>query len=602
MNLPNVPMVAVDTETTGLHPDDGARVAVVSAAWEGGSAAWAFDQGVRDKLPASQMALGGGADPNLGQGEWELLLDWLGSRALVFHNAKFDLTMLRAGTRHWPGADLTGQLAVDTMVAASVLDPLLSQGLDAAAAREGLEGKSGQDAVKAWLKQAKYPVHRYDLAPWDLVRPYAVADAEQTLGLWYAQKERLRHAPAELRRRVKEGTELCRVLCRVEARGVGYDAARSLEVAELLEGRADAIEEGMPFSCGVNEAKAFFFGQQGLTPDRRTEKREDPVLDEEQVRKWASQGVEWAQEYAQVTRARRAVSMWYRGYAEKTGRDGRLRTVYRQTRVKSGRMSVERVQLQAMPKADKYKDLRTGEVLSVYEGVPGVRELVRPAPGRELWNLDLSQAELRVAAKYSQCGTMLQLLEGGADMHGYTAEHVMGIDPDSEDWKFKRDIAKRLNFGAIFMIGGPTFQATLAKLADIHLPLAECKGLVAEWRRLYPEFEMAYGRAQSVAKSKGWVPLLPQTDRMVRSYFGERDWPNTAWNRVVQGSLAEFFKLWMVEVEAQAPGAMVLTIHDSVLLELDEGSREQAEAVADRGSRIASDLFGTRMPVDVDRW
>lgn len=598
-DLPEVPVASLDTETSGLHEDDGARVACVAVAWPGGSAAFPFDQGVRDKLPTFQLDLLGGEDPNLTEKDWKDLLAWCQERQLIYHNAKFDVAMMRVGTRHWGGVDLMGQTHWDTMLASAVLEPTNSAALDACCKRAGIGEKTGLTVVKQWLKAHKLSTKRYDLVPWEVIEPYVTTDAELTLDLFDHQVDRIEdpedeegHAP-----RFEREMELLSTLYYMEARGIKYDAAMSLEAAEQLEKRADEIEATMPFPCVPSEAKRWFFEKEELPPDRVSEKTGAPSLDEEQLRDWEAQGVKWAKEYNQVGTLRRAVSMWYRGYPDKIGLDGRLRCNFRQAKVKSGRMSVERVQLQAMPKDDK-----------AIEGIPTVRSLLRAEKGMGLWSLDLSQAELRVAAQYSGCGTMLDLLAKGADIHGVTCEQVMGISRDDPEWKFKRDIAKRLTFGSIFQIGGKKFQATLAKLANIHLPLEECASQVHRWRSLYPEFGVAYRKADKMASSKRYVPLLPKTEYEMKSWLGERDWPHTGWSRIVQGSLAYFFKLWMIEIEKEFPGRMILTIHDSVELELplSEGD-EIAAAVAAQGQRMATELFmkpetGVIMPVDQERW
>lgn len=621
-SLPSTPAwVSVDTETSGLHPDDGARVACVSLTWPIdsrdvteefpdainldvggalGTVAFPFDQGVRDKLPTTQLDFdfeGHGEDPNLSGDEWRRLLDWLSHQRLVFHNAKFDLAMLRVGTRHWRGRDLAEAFHWDTMLAQRVIDPLERAGLDATAKRLDLGYKQGLDAIKQWLKQSKHPANRYDLAPWALVKPYVTADTEMTARLYQYQQDRLAtgvdlYDAGTQRAKVEREFDLMIALYRMEERGISYDDAASVEAAEKLERMADGIEKGMPFRCTPTEAHNYFFQKLKLDADRVSDKTGRPSLDEEQVRKWVKDGVPWASEYSQVTKYRRAVSMWYRGYPEKIGVDGRLRTTFRQGHVKSGRMSVERVQLQAIPKKDKN-----------IETIPGVRELIRARDGFGLWNLDLSQAELRVATKYARCERMAEMLAQGMDLHGVTTQQVLGVYPDAPDWKEKRDIAKRLTFGGIFQIGGEKFQATLAKLADIHLPVDECYRMVNGWRSMYPEFGSAYRKAERVVLERGYVRLLPNTPYEIRSYFGDRDFPNSAWNRIVQGSLAEGFGIWLGEIEKRWPGYAVLTVHDSIVLEapLDEGDDVAAE-VATHGAALMTDLFSTEMKVDTDRW
>jgi DNA polymerase I-like protein with 3'-5' exonuclease and polymerase domains len=606
LDLPNVPWAVVDTETSGGHPDDGARVACVALAhtYEDGSM-WSvglpFDQGERDKFPNPQLGLnlfGEQVDPNLPEEAWIELLDWLARTPLVFHNAKFDLQLLRVGTRHWAGRCLIRMLLWDTMVAQRIMDPTHDVGLDVTLKRLGLGAKVGLDGVKGWLKGHKYPTHRYDLVPWEIIEQYVIADAENTAVLYRRQLDRLatgdhRGGPDAVERIAREWG-LLRTLYAMENRGVGYDAEESLRAAEILEADADRIEATMPFQVNPKSAHAYFFGKLHLIADRMTDGGK-PSLDMQQVRDWIKEGVPYAEEYAEVTKKRRAVSMWYRGYPEKLGHDGRLRTSYKQTRVKSGRMSVGRVQLQAMPKSDKG-----------FENIPQIRKLVVPAEGMGLWNLDLSQAELRVASIYSRCRRMLDMLEQGIDQHGATCEAVLRVkkeELDPVEWKVKRDIAKRLNFSGIFQIGPDHFQHILAKMADLHLELDECKDIVYGWRNMYPEFGVAYKRADKKASTERFVRIMPNTPYEFQSWFAPTDFPNTAWNRIVQGSLAEFFKLWMIEVEKRWPGYLLLTVHDSLLLEAkpDEG-QHLSEEVAAWGAETASNLFGIEMKVDIDRW
>src|SRR5688500_14207824 len=112
-----VGMVAVDTEGSGLYPDEGARICAVSTAYQlrgkGDqifSLAFPFDQGRRDeKCFAVQRYKAGQpkgveseaeledwlADYNLGEHEWNYLIEWLfatgESHGHVYQNAGYDL-------------------------------------------------------------------------------------------------------------------------------------------------------------------------------------------------------------------------------------------------------------------------------------------------------------------------------------------------------------------------------------------------------------------------------------------------------------------------------------------------------------------------------
>lgn len=601
-------IVAVDAETSGLYPDDGARVACVACAWKGGSVALPFDQGRLDKLVDKKQLTGhtelGGLeeDPNLDEEAWRTLLELLRTKRLVFHNAAFDLIMLDAGTRRWKGVDLGDALHWDTMLAHRVWRPNSSAGLDNAARELGVGAKVGLDAVKEWLKKAKMPKGRYDLVPWTVIEEYVKTDAEVTLALY--EQQRL-HIAEEEEKELNRLLHECRrefdvsvVLMRMEKRGLGYNVKRSLAAAEELEQVAEKIAARMPFKVTPAAAKTYFAAHGGHF--ERTTNSGAPSLDAEQIREWAKEDIEWAAEYRDVTKARRAASMWYRGYATKLGEDGRLRCRYRQAKfsekandsigTRSGRLSVERVNLQAMPKGDK-----------IEKGIVGVRDLLLAREGHTLVSLDMSQAELRAAAKYSGCEKMLSMLTEGVDFHGKTTEDVMKIGRDHPEWKLKRDIGKKLTFGSIFGIGGEGFQKLLSRETGVQMTIEACDKLVFEWRRTYPEIMSAYRRAERVFRERGYVRILPGTEYESRSWLAEQDWPRTGWNRMVQGSLAAWLRLWLVEVEREAPDALVLTVHDSVVLELPtESAEETAKVVAAKAAERASGLFGTEMPVDIE--
>lgn len=604
IQLPDVWTVGVDTETSGLHQDDGARISTVVLSWREddgaiGKAALPFDQGrLSDKMPYLQMDLFEDVemDPNLPEEAWSQLLQWLSERdLLVMHNGKFDLHMLEAGTRHWPGIGLGHVEVWDTMVAAKELDPLLPVGLDEVGKRMGFGGKVGKNAVQEWLKARKLPPGRYDLAPWDIMEPYALGDGDQTLRVFEGQMDRLDGEEPWLNRKVQREQQLMRVLQAIEARGIPYDAERSAELADVIEARIAEIEKTRPFGPTLAAARDWFFSRQGAQVVRRTDAGL-ASLDEQTTRRMILDKIAWAAEYAEVQRLSTALTMWYRGYADKTGADGRLRTSFRQTKVVSGRMSVERVNLQAIPKD-------TRKIEELLGANTSVRSLIVARDGKQLWNLDLQQAELRVAAKYARCTKMLELLAAGEDLHSITTKAVLGVDESHPDWKLKRDTGKRLTFSSIFQIGGLTLQENLARVADIHLPLEECNRMVQRWRAEYPEYGDAYRKAEGLAKRRGWVRLLPGTPEESKSFYGEFDFHNTAWSRMVQGSLAEALKIWLLATEERYPGEMVLTVHDSIVLEsrYSDGGHV-AEGVALLGGELLTNLFGIEMSVEAGLW
>jgi DNA polymerase I-like protein with 3'-5' exonuclease and polymerase domains len=655
--------VAVDTETSGLFADDGARVSTVSLAWrdllgawsatEGEwtnvtikeeeyapghkarivSVAWPFDQGVEGKPEDNgQERLWPDAD-NLGSVHWRALLEWLQHRSverpnLVFHNAKFDLEKLRVGVRRWPGLglDLQDGLLWDTQNVNALLWPLEPTSLKPTCARLfGQEIADEQAKVKAYLKAAKLPTGRWDLMPWDVIGSYADLDARLTLMLYMRQQVEIEQRPDwnrvyELveRRRLTTG-----VLYRMEHRGLPFAKDESVKAAEDVKAKAHDLAKKLPFK--VNDAKRFYFEEGklkngtpclGLVPYQMTEKGA-PSMTAEVVARMVQDEVPHAAIFAEVKKLETAGSMWYQGYAEKVGSDGRLRTCFRQNGTRSSRFSVERVNLQAIP-----QDYR----LSGYdalEGVPTPRALValevkKSMPGWALFELDLAQAELRVASLYANCSRMLQMIHNQEDLHNVTTQELFHLAEGDDQWKMYRQVGKKANFSLIFGARGRTFQGMISKETGIRLVLSESERLVTTWNLLYPEFGKAVRRHSRVVERRqakhghGWV-AFPNGERRWFQLYEEA---HKAFNQRVQGTLAQYGIDWMLETDAllrtegldDTPiggAGLILTIHDSQVLLLpdNEVGERLASRCADVGRRLWQEWFpGVPGDVECKRW
>lgn len=566
------------------------------------------------------------ADVNLPHEEWLCLMRWLvrAGRAvgLAAQNGPFDLHMTRVGTRTgWFGPDLDRVYAYDTQYGSAVLDPLELTGLKPTATRlwgeaEAMEAQEVRDglihAKKLYgLRSEDGP--RYDLLPWFIVGPYATQDAVLTLRLAKHQTNRLCDGEGSFYE-IDRMHDLARACYRMERRGFGpLNREKTEKVATAIEARIAQLENMMPFDPPTAyQAKAYFFDDLGLRPWKGAEEhrviewvntkrgRTKKVVKQGSLGidialRMADQGVPFAGHFAELMRLKTANQMHYRGYLNLAGDDGMLRTVFRIAHVKSGRMSVERFQAQAIPRRDSIRllPLPDGRVL------PHPRDLFDTPEGRVRCNLDLSQAELRVAFQFSRCKRGIEQILDGRDIHGEMTTRVYGYQPEHSEFGHYRYFAKRGVFGGIFMVGPKTLQDTIWNLAQIELPFAECKKIVYGFREMYPEIEKAYQEAEQFVTVNGYMPLVDGT----RSWFGPRDWPRTAWNRRVQGSLALFNVHWLTQVEAMTEHleALKLTVHDSVVLDLPiDQAEEQCERIRVWTEAEFERWFGIPGKVDIE--
>lgn len=607
-------LVDYDTETSGLHGDDGARVSVVSLAWRDldgtvYAGAWPFGQGGHPKAEGDQVR-------DLGRREWDFLLDWL-SRAgggLSGHNIAFDLQMVLAGAKKHPGRNLTGRFRWDTQVVAKELWPTEPTGLKPIAVRLFADDADAeQQALGPWLGPKTNP--RYDLVPWEVMQPYALRDAVYTNLLRWHQGSLIEEGQLGTRH-LKAQLDVTRALVRMQVAGVPYDPAASRQCAEELERRMEKLAATFPFKPTPQGAKKWYFTEEGLNlkPYAVTEKGA-PQLTSEILGRMVKEEQPHAVALQEYNRYKSAVSKWYRPFADRAGSDLRIRSQLRQVATsydtdagtKSGRFSAGRINLQAVPKDFK-----------LHLPVPTPRNLITKAvvdrmPGWELWDLDLAQAELRVAALYARCQPMLEIINEGRDPHGETATALFGTEPDHPDFAFNRQIAKRGNFSLIFGSGPKTFREMVQREAGVDMPLREVERIVYGWRDLYPEFGRAIDAQMEQVDQTGYVQLPNGR----RRYYGKYEDSHSAFNQLVQSMLAEYAKDWMVDTDrlvfplrnlgreaGVGHAGLLLVVHDSQLLLLP---RKEAvawvERIQEQGLTLWERYFrGVPGGIDATRW
>lgn len=632
-DLPDGYPVAVDTETSGTQTDAGSRIAVVSFAFRVPDAngdsdpsqpmvarAIPFDQGVHN-LPMGAKVLDDRTALRLSKWpEWAQRED-AGNRSpaqfvhltrqlrrlnLIWHNGKFDMNHFRKGLRGNPviGVDLERQHYWDTMLTQRILNARNENEVDlkgtavrkrlgaSIGVREGMEDDE-KIALKPWLGPQTFP--RYDLVPWSVMEPYAGMDAKLTLLLAEHQWEELdperggRHF--ELRH-IRREFELCKVLYRMEGRGLGWDVRLGREMTELLEKEKARLAAELPFEPTPVRARKFFFGSPedgGLGhvvfSDKLTEKKQEPQVDDEVVARLVKEdweGQEVAKQYQRHEGVKSAISKWYEAWTRMAGPDQRLRTNFKQADVVSGRLAVGYIQLQAIPHAYQ---------LPKVEGLVGVRDLFVEdkvcsccAQPMELWEFDISQAEIRIATAMAKCKPMLDGFARGDDSHSI-ATRLMFADLFREDgyegreeehplWEELRQVAKRCNLGILYGAGGRTIQEQILKFTGRLYPLGQVREWIDQWNAAFPEMSRRLNQLERFALDNGWVKLRNGRQR----WFARYEHPHKAFNQEIQGSLAETMKEVMILVENAIPDSMLLQIHDSLVMRLCPRRVEEQKA------------------------
>lgn len=629
----NFPILVVDTEGSGLYPDDGARVSVVS--WATRNEAGEIESGA---LPFGQGPFGQLFDfpEDAGSEAWEKFLDRCEQSSLIMHNASHDLAELNAGSiKGYPGRNLIDRFYWDTSVVQRHLDPLERVGLEDSCVRR-LHIEPWKWRAERWkantIKQARKLGDltgnpRYDLIPWSEIDPYATEDAVNTLLLAEDQWARLA-AGEGIKEIVDRELDITRVLFLMEVRGVSYAAEESEAAGIELMRRAGEVEGKLPEELQPPTPAKFneyFYRNLGYKPTKRDKEGNLVEAADDYSRKGLrAQGAPWMDELDEWSKLETAYTSWYLPWAAATAPDGRLRMRVRQTKVTSGRFSGERVNLLAIPH-DK----------QLPKGAPTIRSFIRPREGTRLWEVDLGQAEVRVGAVAANCKPMVNAFMDGLDPYAVTARDAFGVlpcpthpvkEPDPNcaacaNFEHYRSLCKRVVLSTIYSGGLKTLIGTVKKFMDLDLPENEAQGFLSGFRKTYPEFGAATTKFEQFALQHSYVPLALGERRYFQSYEmmcskcrgagvfeGKRCRPckgtgeqcYKALNQRIQGSVAAVMKPCMIEVDREFPGQLLLQIHDSLLLETADDTVPQrvAEIMRENFERV----FKLPFTADIKEW
>lgn len=573
------PVVGLDTETTGLDPHVD-RVRTIQLAT--GDAAWVVDA-------------------------WEVrdigaLRDWLAARAraglrTVAHNAKFDLSMLRAALGGAPLAEV------------AVSDPMLwSQLLACGLPVDGGHGLAA--VVKRWLG-VELPKEEQKGDWTGPLRPEQVAYAARDAWTLVPLADAMQHGVGGRKGVIAEG--LARVaaledacvlsVADMEYDGIAFDlpywGGLTAEIrAEAAAAKAEALRVLVPESAGrpapVGRQKNIF-GEVMADPD--------PVnLDSP----------------AQVLAALRALGLEVDGTAEAVlkplAADNPGVAALLRYKKQSKLLSAFG---EAMP---KHVNPQTGRIHAHYHqlcanGVgrfscsgpnvqqvphdPRFRKAFVAPEGRRLVIADLSQIELRIMAKLSGDKRMLEAYRNGEDLHRLTASLVAGV-PLAEVTKAQRQMSKAVNFGLCYGMSANGLRTYALNSYGVAMSQEDAETFRRRYFEAYSGVTAFHWRQDREAR--GAMETRTLLGRCRRWADANMGLPELA-NSPDQGTGADILKRAMVLVRPtllRAGAHLVASVHDELVVEAPEGCADEVkDAVRDALISAGVDLLET-VPVDAE--
>ena len=279
-------------------------------------------------------------------------------------------------------------------------------------------------------------------------------------------------------------------------------------------------------------------------------------------------------------------STYVEGLKDTIGADSRIRSVFRQTDTRTGRISSAEPNMQNIP-------IRT-------EPGSRMRDFFEAEEGNLLVDADYSQIELRVLAALANDTAMIEAFREGVDIHTRTAAQVFDL-PEAFVTPQMRSRAKAVNFGIVYGIGAFSLSR------DIGVSIQEADTYIKNYKKTYSGIAAYLEHAIEEAKEKGYaqtlfgrrrpLPELRASNRVQRA-FGER----VAMNTPIQGTAADIIKIAMVRVyrrlRREVPAArLILQVHDELIVETPQ---ETADAVRELVRQEMEAAASLSVPLLVD--
>ena len=521
----SAPVVAIDTETTGLDiysPTHQLRLVQFGSADQ----AWVLD--------AARYA------PSIRQ-----TLAWLidHQTTVVMHNASYDVLVL---ARHG-FVDLSDIYTVvhDTRTMLHLLDPRAQQeggrghGLKANAAHYvDPDAPDGDLALKELFKANGWKASDgWSKVPTDdetYVR-YAGLDVLLTSRLYQALAPLVDRTLFNFEMRVQAAC------ARMQHRGVLLDVSYANSLTgfydtEEAEGAAAAAQWGIANVNSPQQVAEVLLALGAELTD--TTPSGAAKVDKHVLRHIADAGGAAGEVAAAVLRAKQA---------------GKFRTAYVDTCL-SLRDSADRVHpwINSLKARTARMSIDTPPLQQLPSGDWRLRRMFLADPGMAIISVDYSQIELRVLAAMAEEHLMIDAINGGRDLHDVTATALFG----EGFTKQQRKLAKNVGFGRVY--GGGAF--TLARQAGVDEDTA--KRAMLGYDAAFPGIKRFSKRLEERARA-GVPEVVTPAGRHLPL---DRDRYYSATNYMVQSTARDVLANSLLELEAAGLGDyLLLPIHDEVL-------------------------------------
>lgn len=551
----------IDSETTGLYPRNGHILGI--------SLSYAPDTGAYINADC------------LDESAEEKLQELFDKKRMVFHNAKFDIPMFEY---HF---NVTIRRFEDTMLMHYMIDENPgTHGLKMLAMKYTDYGdyeKPMYEWMDAYRKERGVlkDDFKWEWIPFDVMKDYAAIDATVTFLLFDKFENALKKGNSKLLK-VYNTILLpaCRFLIDVQDNGVPFDKDRLVAGQSLMQEQISvAVEtlqahpavktfqqdEGKEFNPNsVLQLRKLLFDYLNLQPTGIKTAKGENSTNAEVLDKLSSQH-EVPGLILDIRKKTKIKNTYLDKIIPQLDRDSHLRTNFNLHGTTSGRLSSSgKLNMQQIPRDD-----------------PIVKGCIKASPGHQIVAMDLTTAEVYVAAVLADDLELMDVFRSGGNFHSTIAHKVFRLDCDvadvAEKYTTYRQAAKAVTFGIMYGAGANKIAEQVTKDGG-RMSVTEAGQVIKDyfstfWRleEWLEEQRKNIKRDGSIYSCFGRKRRLPDVKSDNRGVQGHAI--RSGLNFLVQSAASDINLLGAVDMNAyikanNMKARMFALVHDSILAEV----------------------------------
>jgi DNA polymerase I-like protein with 3'-5' exonuclease and polymerase domains len=561
------PYIALDSETTGLYPRDGHMLGL--------SLSYERDRGAYIDTEC------------LDEESERLLQELFNKKAVVFHNAKFDLAFFEYHFNFkFPHFE-------DTMLLHYLIDENPgTHGLKQLAIKYTKYGdyeKPMYDWIDNYRKQ--HGILKNDFSwgdiPFDIMKLYAGMDAAVTYLLYekfikIKQNKRLAKVYDNI---LIPG---CRFLTDIQDNGVPFDKLRLVKSQSLMQEQIDeAVVElykdpaiskfekinGKDFNPNSTvQLRSLLFDYVGLNPTGKKTGTGAHSTDAEVLETLGEQshipGL-----ILNIRQKSKIKNTYLDKILPQLDRDSRLRTGFNLHGTTSGRLSSSgKLNMQQLPRDN-----------------PIVKGCIKAAPGNKIVAMDLTTAEVYVAAILAKDKALMDVFKSGGNFHSTIAKKVFRlpcpVEEVAEKFSTQRQAAKAVTFGIMYGAGANKISEQVTKDSGKPFTRSDAQDVIDEYFNAFHKLKSWIEENQMFIKQNGFIysffgrkrrlPNVASTDKGIQSHS-----IRSGLNFLVQSAASDINLLGAIDMNAwikanNKKARIFALVHDSILAEVPEGEVEE---------------------------